>query len=192
MDKLSGTLNERESLQLIREMIDKAKNDLGAQAFYPILWGWIVLIGSLGHFLLLRHSSFERPYMVWLIIIIGIIGSIAKGYNQRKTTSASTYSSTIVAVVWVVFLVNYFILLPFIDEINFLVGPIVLLMSGGSIFLCGFILKFKPFYFGGIFTWIMAIVAFMVSMEFQLLVSAAAVLFGLLIPGYILKNGKEQ
>lgn len=191
MEKSHELSNERESLQLIREMIDKAKSDLGAQAFYPILWGWIVLIASIGHFLLLQFTTVERPYLIWLIIVFGIIASVVKGYSQRNSKTSSTYSSTIVGMVWGTFLVNYFILLPFIAEINYQIGPLILLMVGGSIFLCGFILKFKPYYLGGVFTWIMAIVAFMVAREFQLLASGAAVLFGLLIPGYILKNRKE-
>lgn len=187
----SSEITEQQSLHLIREMIEKAKNDLSNQSFYPILWGWIVLIGSLGHFLLLRFDLTEKPYMIWLIIIIGMIASAVKGYNERNNTSTGTYSGTIVAMVWVIFLVNYFLLLPFLDQINYLMGPLVLLMSGGSIFLCGFVLKFRPFYLGGIFTWLMAVLAFNVSMELQLLVSAVAVLFGLLIPGYLLKNRKS-
>ena len=83
-------------------------------------------------------------------------------------------------------------MLPFIDKINFMITPIVLLMAGGSIFLSGFVVKFNPFYWGGIFAWVMAIIAFIVSIELQLLASAAAVLFGLLIPGYILKYREEQ
>ncbi len=192
MDRSKESLSEQESLQLIREMISKAKNDLSNQAFYPILWGWVVLIGSLGHFLLLRYTAFEHPYIVWLIIFVGIIGSVIKGFSERNTTKTVTYASSVIAMIWVIFLVNYFILIPFIAKINFLITPIILLMSAGSIFLSGFVLKFKPFYWGGIFTWIMAVAAFIVSSDIQLLASATAVLFGLLIPGYILKYREER
>lgn len=192
MEHSKESINEQESLKIIHEMISKAKNDLSDQAFYPILWGWVVLIGSIGHFVLLQYTSFEKPSLIWLIIIVGIIGSIAKGFSQRKDTGATTYANSIIAMIWVVFLINYFILLPFIDEINFMITPIILLMAGGSIFLSGFTVKFKPFYFGGIFAWLMAIVAFIVTVQYQLLVCAAAMLFGLLIPGYILKSREEK
>ncbi len=188
MEQSKETFNKKESLQVIHEMISRAKKDLSDHAFYPILWGWIVLIGSIGHFLLLKYSSFNQPELIWLIIIIGIVGSVAKGFNQRKTTGASTYAGSIIALIWGIFLINYFILLPFLSEINYMVTPIILLMAGGSIVLSGFVLKFKPFYFGGIFAWLMAVAAFLVSVELQLLASAGAVLFGLLVPGYILKN----
>lgn len=188
----SQELNEVQSLQLIREMINRAKDDLGNQSFYPILWGWIVLIGSLGHFILLKYTDFERPYIVWAIILVGIVASFIKGYKERKNTSSGTYSGTIVAMVWGVFLINYFILVPFLGDSTYLIGSLVLLMAGGSIFLCGFILKFRPFYVGGIFTWVLAIFSFMVSVEYQLLASAVAVIFGLLIPGYLLKNRKAR
>ncbi len=188
MNQPKESFNEQESLKVIREMISKAKQDLSDQAFYPILWGWIVFIGSIGHFLLLISTSFNRPWLIWTIVVIGIIGSFAKGFTSAKKTGAMNYSGTAVGVIWGVFLINYFLLVPFIANINFMITPIVLLMAGGSLVLSGFVLKFNPFYLGGIISWIAAAIAFLFTPEIQLLASAAAALFGLLVPGYILKN----
>lgn len=89
------------------------------------------------------------------------------------------------------FLVSYFTLIPFMSVINYEVTPVILLMVAGAIFLSGFVIKFKPFYFGGIFTWLMAIVAFLFTQDIQFFATAASAVFGLLIPGYILKNRKD-
>ncbi len=192
MDQSKEYFNEQESLKVIHEMIDKAKKDLGSQAFYPILWGWVVLIGSIGHYVLLEYIAFGRAWLAWLVIFIGIIGSIVKGINSSKKSGAANYTSSIVAMIWVIFLVNYFILLPFLDVINYMITPLVLLMTGGSIVLTGFATKFKPFYYSGIFVWLMTIAAFLLPRSPQLLICAATALFGILIPGYILKIKENQ
>lgn len=188
MNQSKNQFSEQDSLQVIHDMINKAKKDLGDHSFYPILWGWVVLVGSIVNYLLLEYTTFERPWLAWLVVFVGIIGSAVKGYNVEKRNGATNYTSSIVMMIWVMFLINYFILLPFMSVINYMITPLILLMAGGSLVLTGFVTKFKPFYYSGIFVWITAIAAFLFTGSVQLLICATAALFGILIPGYILKN----
>jgi hypothetical protein len=52
----------------------------------------------------------------------------------------------------------------------------------------GMILKFRPLIFGGIGFWVFGILGFLVSMETQPLIGAAAIICGYLIPAYLLKS----
>lgn len=66
-------------------------------------------------------------------------------------------------------------------------------MAGGSTYLSGITIKFRPLVYGGIVLWISAIISFMLPGDLQLLISAGGIFLGYLVPGYILKykNGKN-
>ncbi|HEX6981282.1 MAG TPA: hypothetical protein VF181_00840 [Balneolaceae bacterium] len=185
------SLSEKESLNIIQEMIGKAKGDLRGSSFYILLWGWVVFAGSIIHYLLLTFSTIRHPEWAWLIIVIGIAGSIIKGIIDRKNEGASTYSGHLHTVVWVTFMVNYFIILFFIAKVNFYIMPLVLIMAASSTYLSGSIIKFTPLKLGAVFIWLMAIAGFLLSLPYQLLAGAAALLFGYLVPGYMLKYSGE-
>ncbi|MBN2732020.1 MAG: hypothetical protein JXR26_06305 [Balneolaceae bacterium] len=188
MDSQEKPVNAQESLDIIHEMITRAKGNIQESAFYFLLWGWIIIAGSMGHYLLLTYSSVAHPELAWLIILIGIAASVVQGIRDRKTQGSSTYLTRIYTTVWVTFLINYFIILFFIAKINFYITPLVLVMAASSTYLSGSIIKFNPLKWGAVFIWLMAIASFLVVLPYQLLLTAAAVLIGYLVPGYILQN----
>jgi len=67
-NKMEKEFNETESLALIREMIENAKARLGESSFFFLLWGWLVLIASLLHFILL-FTGFQYPYLPWPVVL---------------------------------------------------------------------------------------------------------------------------
>ncbi len=77
------------------------------------------------------------------------------------------------------------------SKINYAVTPLVFLLAGNATFLSGTILKFRPLIWGGIIMWIGAILIFFLSYEHQLIISPAIIVFGYLIPGYLLRMKKE-
>lgn len=187
----SESLSEKESLNIIQEMIGKARGDLQNSSFYILLWGWVVIAGSVIHYLLLTLSSVEHPELAWSIIAVGIIGSIIQGIKDRKNAGASTYSGHLHTIVWATFLINYFIIFFFIAKVNFYIMPLVLIMAASSTYLSGSIIKFTPLKLGAVFIWLMAITGFFLSMPHQLLAGAVALLIGYLVPGYMLRNSGE-
>lgn len=190
MDNQHNTIDNQQRLEMIHQIISQARGNIQNSSFYILLWGWIVFAGSIGHYLLLQYSDVAHPEWAWSIIIIGIIASVAKGMKDRKNRGASTYPEQINTTIWLTFLINYFIILFFIAKINFYITPVVLVLTAGSTFLSGTILKFNPLKWGALFIWLMAVVSFMVVLPYQLLATAAAILGGYLIPGYILKNNE--
>ena len=65
--------------------------------------------------------------------------------------------------------------------------PMVLMVYGLWLFISGGAIKFKPLIIGGIINWLIGIISFFVPFDLQLLLLAAAVLLGYIIPGYMLK-----
>ncbi len=185
-------MSGQQSLDIIHEMINRAKGNIRNKSFYFILWGWITIAGSIGHYLLLQFSDVNHPEWAWAIIIVGIIASAVQGASDRKEAGAATYSERIYTTVWITFLVNYFIILFFIASINYYITPLVLVMAASATYLSGAIIKFSPLKWGAVFIWVMGTIAFTVSLPGQLLVTAAAVLGGYLVPAYLLKNKEGQ
>lgn len=185
-------LSSQESLEIIHTMIAQAKGDFEANAFHFLWWGWIAIFGSLGHYALLTYTSVAYPHLAWLIIIIGIAGSIAKGIKNNKEARVKTYTGKIYGIIWITFLVNYFILLFFLAKINYYITPLILIMAAASTFISGSLMQFRPLQAGAVCIWIAGIAAFMVNLPNQLLVTAVAILFGYLVPGYLLKNSNKS
>lgn len=185
------TLSGQESLDIIHKMIAQAKGNFRDSSFYFLLWGWIVMAGSLGHYILLKFASLKHPELAWSVVIVGIAWSFIRGIKDRAKSSVKTYTGNIYGIVWVTFLLNYFILIFFLPEINYYITPLVLLMAASSTFVSGSLMKFRPLQYGALCIWTGGIIAFMVSLPHQLLATAVAILLGYLIPGYMLKNNEN-
>ena len=169
-------------------MIHTAKGTIANNSFYFLLWGWVSVIGNLGHYILLKYTAFEAPYSIWLISIPAAIVSFTYGYIQGKNARVKTYSSNVTFWVWMCFMVNLVLLLIFMNSINYNINPLIMMFAAMATFLSGIVLKFKPLKIGGILFWILAIVAFLSSYENQMLIAAISLVTGYLIPGYMLKN----
>lgn len=181
-------LDSQKSLEIIRSMIEQAKGNFKANAFHFLLWGWIAMAGSLGHFFLLEYSSLPYPQLAWSVIIAGIIASFYKALQGKQESRVKTYTGNAYGVIWISFFINYVILLVFIAKINYYITPLVLIMAAGATFISGSLMRFKPLQLGAFCIWIAGTAAFMVSLPYQLLLTAAAILLGYLVPGYLLKN----
>ena len=66
--------------------------------------------------------------------------------------------------------------------------PLIMIVYGTMLFTIGGCLQFKPLIIGGIINWLLAIAAFFVAFDMQLLIIAVAVLSGYIIPGYLLSK----
>jgi hypothetical protein len=56
-----------QSLQLIEGMINKAKNRFSDVSFLYLLWGWVVLICSVGQFVIIKFNLFNNSGMIWML-----------------------------------------------------------------------------------------------------------------------------
>jgi hypothetical protein len=185
----SNELSASQSLDLISRMIREAQGRVQKNSFYFLLWGWVILFGNLGMFVLTK-MGYPYPFVVWAITIPAWILSIVRGFQQKRSAQSSTHFDSISSALWISLGVVIFTVVAFGYQINFQINPLVLLVSAIPTFTSGVILKFRPFTLGGVLFWAAGIVSFLVPREFQPLVGAVAIAFGYLVPGYLLKNRK--
>ncbi len=183
------TFTEAESWGIIQEMIANAKQEMRNDRFYFLLWGWLVLVASLAHFALL-HTTYEHPYIVWLLMIVGAVGTLYRSIKAHKKHKVRTYVDKFIVNLWIAVSAGIVITLL---AAGFATGwhaayPYLILLYGIGTFLSGVIFKFKPLVIGGSISWCIALIAFFVSFPVQLLLLAFTVLAAYLIPGYLIKK----
>ena len=93
---------------------------------------------------------------------------------------------------WIAFGITLFIVLTFSFKLGVNTLPIILCLYAISTFVSGSAFKISAFIFGSISCWILAIVSFFMSIDLQLLLLAAGVLFAFIIPGIILRVNEKK
>lgn len=182
-------MTEKESLELIASMINKAKNNFTQGGFLYLLWGWVILICCTIQFVAEHFFDYTNAYSIWYITWLVVIFQVIYLQKKKKSQKIKTYTDEINAFVWVVFFIcmmlMIFICLQF--KKYEMINPMLLVLYGMPTFLVGIIIKFKPLVIGGICCWGLASISPFIDFDFQLLLIAAAVIAAWIIPGYILK-----
>lgn len=185
-------LSEQESLSIISNMINKAKGEFSENGHMYLLWGWVILVCSVGHFLLIHFTDFTRHYLIWMLTWLAVIYQLVYFYRVRKKQRVKTYTDEIMGFVWMVFVILMF-LFAFLfgrmmgNSYYQYINPGFLALYGMPTFLSGVILKFKPLKAGGICCWLLSVLATTISYDYQLLLLGTAVIVAWIIPGYILR-----
>ncbi|MFN3998822.1 hypothetical protein [Algoriphagus sp.] len=183
-------LNSKESLALITSMIQEAKKEAaGDGSFQLLLWGWVVALCNLGHFILAK-VGFDRPYFIWLLIIPAIIWSFAHEWNNRKKARIKTHLDQFLGQLWIGVFVAICIVLSFMSVLDFRHNPIILLLAAIGVYATGSIVSVKILRAGGMILAIGAIIAFLLPVNDQYLAAGISMILGYLVPGYYLKNQK--
>jgi Flp pilus assembly protein TadB len=186
------SLPEKNSLTIIEEMINKARNQFSEDGFVYLLWGWVILICSVTHFVLDVFIKFQRPWYVWGITWFVAIYMIYYLRRKERRQIVRTYTQDILKFVWLSFVImmviSFFILQKFIPEFWRYNYMFILLCYGMPTFLSGIILQFRPLIFGGILCWALAVFSGFANFHYHPLFVAIAVIGAWIIPGYLLRS----
>jgi len=183
-------MTEKESLELIASMINKAKSRVGETGKLYLLWGWLIFICCTVQFVGLQFFHFEKTYYVWFLTWVLLIYQVFFLSKERKKSKVKTYTGEIYSFVWVVFFICMmlvFFIGSYLKKYE-MINPVLLVLYGMPTFLSGIILKFKPLIIGGIVCWALSIISVFISGEYQLLLFATAVVAAWIIPGYSLNQ----
>jgi len=187
-------LNERESLRIIQEMIEKSKTNLGESSYFYLLWGWLVLISSLSHFILLM-VSFKQPYIIWPIAMtLGAVLSIIKSKKLKNKSKAKTYIENSIIHLWIGFSISMFVILlsAVYGKLDWVTSnSLIIVLYGFGTYVSGGILNFKPLKIGGIASWVLAFASMFLPGQYTLLAIALSIVVAYLWPGYLLRS-KEK
>lgn len=191
METTERKLDPNESLDIIAKMIHQAKGNVRNNAIHFLLWGWVVALANFGMYALMK-MDYPVPYLVWLITIPAAFLSMYLGFTYGKKSTVTTHLDRIYMWMWISFGIVIFTLVGFGHTINYQFNAIILLITSIPTFLSGIALRFKPLIVGGILFWGFSILSFNVDYQTQLLVGGIAIICGYLIPGYLLRNKKED
>ena len=190
-----NNLTPKESLDLIRSMIDKTKDSVANDSFYFLLWGWLVFVCCISSFILLTYFQYPNHYLVWLLMPIGGIVSGIYGSRQAKIKRVKTFVNDALKYLWLA-LGLAFIVLVIVNAINHhsnnqMLTYYILLHAIGT-FVSGKMLQFRPLVIGGLINFALVIVSIHFDNEYQLLIGGLAVLTSYIIPGHLLRIKSQK
>ncbi len=179
----------QESLQLIQSMIAKTRKDMGDNSSHFLLWGWITFAACTGQFILKNVLHYEKHYLVWLLVIPGVIFSAYLGIKENKKREAKTYIGESMKYLWMGMGISYFVLSMILSKMgwNTNIFPFFILLYGLGTFISGMLLQFRPLILGGLCAWVLAIVSAYFDYDYQMLFGAGAILVSYIIPAYLLR-----
>ena len=96
-------LNEKESLELIAQMIQNTKNRMETNCGMPfLLWGYTTVFTSLLVWLLVTYTQNNNWQYLWFMLpIIGGTGTYLSARNQQPTVKS--HLDKVISYIWLVF-----------------------------------------------------------------------------------------
>jgi hypothetical protein len=186
---MEENFSPQQSLLLIQSMIDKTKGNIGRNRFHFLLWGWYVFLAILVQFILKVVLHYERHYLVWLGVIPVSFVTIIYSIRQSKHRGVRTYIGDSMSYLWTGVGISFFVLSFIISSSKegwMFSYPFFILLYGLGTFISGKLLKFTPLVVGGIINWILACIAGYLHYDYQMLLTAVAILTSYIIPGHLL------
>ncbi len=184
-------LTERESLDLIRQMIQTAKNEQKDNGMGWILWGWLLFFASVLTLVNLYMDWFNT-FFFWnvfgIITLLLLVFEVCRYVTGKTKKKVRTYTSDLFDKLNTGFFIS---LMLVILSINMGVHPIkgfalLLGLYGFWILIYGSVMNFKPSIIGAYLTWAFAFGSlFAEDFKLTMLLHALAVLCGYIIPGHI-------
>ena len=102
-------LTEQESLQLIANMIKKAKGSYHDTGIGSLLWGSVVSIASFVSYLQ-REYNFTLAIDIWWLVFAAIAPQVYLSIKEKKHLKAKQYDDDVINAVWLVFGISIFAL----------------------------------------------------------------------------------
>ena len=185
-------LSNEERLKFISDMIVQAKkNFAGGGSFHFLLWGWVISLANLGHYVLDVFELYEMPYIVWLVTIPAAVLSTWYGITKSKKAQVTSHLDKVYSSLWISISVMVVICLLFMVKINFNHNPFILLFTGLGTFISGILMRYRPIMFGGVILWTGAVMGLFSPVTDQQLIAGIVVILGHLVPGYLLKKAEK-
>jgi hypothetical protein len=203
-------LSEKESLELITQMINKARNTYYDTGVGAIMWGAVVAICALVK-LAEIHFRFKLPFDIYLLTLVAIIPQIFITIKEKKERKVKSYDDSYMDYLWLAFGIGIFLMVlivnsmahalqPVMQEYKTLTGresgfvlfeyiaPLFLILYGLPTFVTGAACKFRPMLWGGLLCWVCCVITVFTTVKIDLLLTAFSAICAWFIPGLILEQ----
>lgn len=189
MEHEEKILNPQESLRVIRETIDLAKNKLRNNGFHFLLWGWLVVCVSILDYYLTKMSIGGQPHLAWMFMpVIGVPVALIYEWRRGKKDTQPNLLRDWYGFIWLGFAISLIITILLAVRANISPVPFILILVGFATFMSGILLRFNPLIFGAVVMWAGAVVCMVLGSDEHVLVQGVATAVGYLIPGYWLNH----
>jgi hypothetical protein len=210
---MNTKFTEQESLAVIGEMIDRAKNNVQkGSANSLIYYGYAVaFLAMLNYILLQALDDKSMTYVGWYLMIPLVI---IEHFLKRKVDRSAivrTQIDGIIAYIWKGFCFSIIALIIMIFSMTYLnpytiehswvyfilITPMVMIMTAMAEFGMAKACRYRPFYWGAISFWIgalLCLLSFFVLKkgDVQFIILAICMIVGFVIPGYSLNKKAKQ
>ncbi|MDR2679353.1 MAG: ANTH domain-containing protein [Tannerella sp.] len=207
---------EQESMEVITEMINRARNNFNRNMNVAIFWGYLVAATAIGNFILLQTLTNKYDaYFVWLLMFPGMIVSYFIRRRTDRTAVVKTHIDRIISATWLGHGVSIFVFWGLITIFNnltqnwtaaFLITPIILILLGLSEFVTAFACRARQMKWIAVMFWIGAILCVLplqwnkVDGHFsgtlyqgtQQLILAVCMIAGFVIPGHVINRKQKK
>jgi hypothetical protein len=203
-------MTEKESLALITEMINKAKDSYYDTGLGAMMWGIVIAVCSLVRLSEIQFG-YELPIDIYWLTIVAVVPQVLISIREKKEKKVKTYDDIYMDYLWLAFGISIFLLIVIINVIfnawgpvageyaklaghrsdfNFYeyVAPLFLLLYGIPTFVTGTACKFKPMLWGGLLCWACCIVTLFTTIKIDLLLTAFSAIAAWFIPGIIMQK----
>jgi len=184
-------LSPQESLILITDAIIRTKENIKENSFPFLLWGWLITIASFSFFLLHQYTLSQYYFLPFPVLgIAGVIITVIY-YRKRISTSTVSYLSNFLYKMWLVLGLSFFVVVFISVSQNRLPFTYTLIIAAIGTLASGLTMKFNPLIIGGTIFFVAAIVSVYVTDDYKVLLHGVSIIFGYLIPGYLLKSSSK-
>ena len=189
-----NNLKHEESLRIIHEMIGNARSRIVDDGFSWLIWGTLIILASLSTYFLIDANA-KDIFMGWNVFGICAALLFIYGWIKPKKKKVTTYVDEILQWVDFGFAIS---LLVVILSMNISVRPndgfgYLLMLYAFLMLIQGGAMHFKPLIFGAVVNWLGAIAIFYSQVfKYDMLITAAAVFLGYIIPGIVLYNQSKK
>jgi len=186
-----------ESLQLITQMISKAKNDFVETGISALMWGSIIPICALVQFASFFYNIPHAEY-IWYLTFFAVIPQLVISYREKKRKKFTSHHEDAMGGIWIAFAITMFLMGFYLDSLKNITysemhaDTLYLIIYGIPTFASGFARRFTPMLIGGIACWILAIISVYISFPYTMLLVALAALLAWFIPGIILQRRYQK
>jgi hypothetical protein len=210
MEQTEKKLSEKESLELITQMINKAKNSYHDTGIGAMMWGAVIAVCSLVRLSEL-HFNYELPFDIYFLTLAALIPQVFISIKEKKERKVKSYDDVYMNYLWMGFGITIFLLIhisngvfrelgSWSDEFLEITGrsapvrfdeyinPLFLMLYGLPTFVTGAACKFRPMLIGGIFCWMCSIITVYTPVKIDLLLTAASALLAWFIPGLLMEK----
>ena len=193
-------LSEQESLLIIQQMIQTAKQEQKDDGMGWIIWGWLLFAASALTWLNMRFEWFS-VYLFWnifgILATLLLVYELTGKYFFKRKPKVKTYTNDLFQRLNGGF---FIFLVMIILSINLGVQPekgFALLMGlyGFWILICGTAVNFKPYLIGAFVCWGFGFVALFVKdhrFDQTMILHGLAVLAGYIVPGHLANSAFKK